>query len=113
MTDALIEQFEGYEVRITEQRVKPIEWVLLLAAAAQALERRWLAASVAHQVAYLAVQRGQLLGLAALHLAGVIKKTRESIEADPDRLLPHDLQWLDAAEKQGMNAVWGRMNLAP
>lgn len=107
VTASMVQQLEAFGVETQAGMVTPTEWVLMLAMVQRSLEQRWLASSVAHQVAYMSVLRAQLPGWVADALEKMLHRVREQIVPDEGTPLPAGLQWLDHARHNTLDAVWG------
>lgn len=97
---------ESCGVRLTQRRLTPLQWALVLASTAQRLEQRWLAASVAHQMAFMSHLRSELIGALSEALSQKLTAVRHSIEPDDEECLPIELQWIDRARPNVLTHYW-------
>lgn len=97
---------ESCGVKVTDSRVTPTQWALLLASTAQRLEQRWLSAGVMYQQAFISHLRSEFIGSLSGALQQKLGQVRKVIEADEDETLPAELQWIDRARKDVLRAHW-------
>lgn len=110
ITDVHVQEFEALGITIKPGTVTASEWFLLIVKAQRTLEQRWLHATTASHVVYLAMLRGQLFAQTADMLQDALLKIRARLEPDTSKSLPNELapyQWIDQALSNPLNGVWG------
>jgi len=110
ITDVHVQEFEALGITIKPGTVTASEWFLLIVKAQRTLEQRWLHATMASHVVYLAMLRGQLFAQTSDMLQDALLKIRARLEPDTSKSLPNELahyQWIDQALSNPLNGVWG------
>lgn len=102
-------QLAQFGAVVSKLMLTEIEWVLVLACMQVSLERAWLACNTAHQVAYLSVQRGLVVGMVSDQVQRQLLGIRMRAEISPSGQLPTGIQWIDQALADPLNAIWLRM----
>jgi len=110
ITDVHVYEFQALGINIKPGTVTASEWFLLIVKAQRTLEQRWLHATMASHVVYLAMLRGQLFAQTSDTLQDALLKIRARLEPDTSKSLPNELvhyQWIDQTLSNPLNGVWG------
>ncbi|WP_396428994.1 hypothetical protein [Limnohabitans sp.] len=102
-------QLAGFGVEVTKPHVTEEEWILILACLQKTLEQSWIACNTAHQVAYMSVQRGFLVGIVNDSVQHQLLSIRKHVESDHTQKMPDGLEWIDQAMADPLNAIWLRL----
>jgi hypothetical protein len=108
MTAETAAQLAGFGVEVTKPTVTEEEFVLVLACLQKSIEQSWLACNTGHQVAYMSVQRGFLVGMVNDAIQRQLLRIRQRVEPDHTQKLPNGLEWIDQALADPLNAIWLR-----